>query len=1779
MASQRLTTTDHDVRTSAKRTTQKDTTNDNDALAKRLAREYATKGEGMTCTDEICLIIALMQRQATRLTHEQVRVQANTSLRQSNGQRSAATPTTPRANSVKVNTNPSKNRYALLDPDGTGNEIHQTATAHGWTVVTHKRKRTTGRDAKPTPSSPDAPTNNPHLRPKAVTEVEAHAGIPARGDAEVEAHVETPMRGDAEVEAHVNESTCGDVQTQAEAHAEIPARGDAHPSPIPSPDHGVTPLTGRLNAQSDISRVARTRSPKMVQLLRRIREASNVGQTPHAPSNPDVPSDEQQARPETAEAEAPIGEPMGGDAHPSSMTRETDVAPREGNRKALDGNNTDCEELNENAPSSRMLSPRLLEMRRQVRAVAAETSQAKGDEEMTPSHHAMTNDAENCNLPDNEQMSRRGDARCTIDPIYSAERYCQTLGPLTDKERHDAISRYLMEGRWNDDEEDEEDIPVELAQDDASHNPRESSNRKDEATTPSENDLVIAINTLTNEECEELRETLLADDTPLTKQTWGRYSNRLKVAELTITPSIRADRVLTAGDTLDDEELWGALTRDDCKEALGLLLMDDDADDSPPRGGDICRLMYGTYKPEEEDDEPFHAEEHYDDRDNYSVPSSGEYDDEAMDFDERDTLFNLSNGLTDWMYGTEGSDDECEIPLRHNEGDSREEITTELHGRGRAQDLTMAPATVPPVPVHDLVTIVSSDRPDLTSSNSEVVREQCLSPHPIADTEARLSSSDDSATPNGRRGKCPDKGTSILVEKKPGVDGLARRDAIPSPLSCPHQSSRASLILASNLVQSAQYSDQRWAKRTDLPARKIGRCKRALGETLGWRPWVGTVSSPRFLPRSRSTSVQASNNHGSTSHHIASTDTTGQAPTFGHDRRWNILGNLDGHADEDGPSRDPETSNVRDTRRKSYANYFTTGRRVLSHGPDDGRGNTGEGRSIHEIALPLQRFAQWASFRWAYNPIIDTGTSRTPALGSDKRAIDPEDIDQLRTNNATNPIKCKCNDAQASRPMCRRTYHSRPLTREIPAPHPVALPDTLSCTGGGRCGTTKSSNVCEPRSATGITRVLPRVVIMEADSLRGGVISPFPASSTSIPRDNPTEPRKYQVRSRENDFRSVNVAIQAVLTLCTQSQPTRAAVDESNDKRYIIPITIDAKNVTNRHATQWADRYTTSGPDVHYDTRRVRAYTSRRTETPTTPQRLTYMSELHLLQKSGTSQLRLSAATSPLSRQAPEQTPSAPPRHMHHQPYRTPHTLPTRPQTTASKQPLAQRLEPAREDGEIEDDEDCIDWSRYADMPSNNCRYVFPRNTLEQLRSPDELATDPPILSHHNTNTRSIARGDARQSCHTNATQTNHPQRYRPYDPAAVRASTRTSRAGEQPCRCSDPEHEKRHCHRNKCCTLCNSPGHAPNECLFPHRNCRDKQRCRVGAKHAHVNDNDGCPWTKTVVSRATPRGTTLPNTSESTKSLHTLGLTQSTQPTARSPIVRTLTRTMERSALRPISTTARATPPVTPRPKLPQSLLADFGPLKPRRMTGRRSHLQFPRPLGVPMHDTPTTQTQDNHRSCPTAIPNASSVQTLTIDHELTQSPTLDTPHTTTTVTADSMPIPTPSSHSTTATVAATETEGTTALNDYTTYHHRHAGNSIVLSNSPYNDAYRSPTGPWTSIVTGPRDPLTTARGQLGREAKDAPSSASIPREKSWHSAALDHTPDKNITSDSVSTNVRTAPPSTAHPTSSNRRPPVSPSPSTRHTYLTRPTTPSPKQPANPTPRRALPPPHNDRP
>jgi len=65
--------------------------------------------------------------------------------------------------------------------------------------------------------------------------------------------------------------------------------------------------------------------------------------------------------------------------------------------------------------------------------------------------------------------------------------------------------------------------------------------------------------------------------------------------------------------------------------------------------------------------------------------------------------------------------------------------------------------------------------------------------------------------------------------------------------SCPH-----TVILASKISQDKCYSNHAWAKLSGLPPREIGRCERALGQSLDWRLWVGKKaleSAPAALSR------------------------------------------------------------------------------------------------------------------------------------------------------------------------------------------------------------------------------------------------------------------------------------------------------------------------------------------------------------------------------------------------------------------------------------------------------------------------------------------------------------------------------------------------------------------------------------------------------------------------------------------------------------------------------------------------------------------------------------------------------------------------------------------------------------------------------------------------------------------------------------------------------------------------------------------------------------------
>ena len=64
---------------------------------------------------------------------------------------------------------------------------------------------------------------------------------------------------------------------------------------------------------------------------------------------------------------------------------------------------------------------------------------------------------------------------------------------------------------------------------------------------------------------------------------------------------------------------------------------------------------------------------------------------------------------------------------------------------------------------------------------------------------------------------------------------------LPSPLLCPRHTFLALLILAMKFMQDFCYSNWMWAKICGLPPHEVGHCKRALGEALEWRLWVGKM--------------------------------------------------------------------------------------------------------------------------------------------------------------------------------------------------------------------------------------------------------------------------------------------------------------------------------------------------------------------------------------------------------------------------------------------------------------------------------------------------------------------------------------------------------------------------------------------------------------------------------------------------------------------------------------------------------------------------------------------------------------------------------------------------------------------------------------------------------------------------------------------------------------------------------------------------------------------------
>jgi hypothetical protein len=82
---------------------------------------------------------------------------------------------------------------------------------------------------------------------------------------------------------------------------------------------------------------------------------------------------------------------------------------------------------------------------------------------------------------------------------------------------------------------------------------------------------------------------------------------------------------------------------------------------------------------------------------------------------------------------------------------------------------------------------------------------------------------------------------------------------LPSPLLCPRRTFLASIILASKFTQDRCYSNKAWANSRDFHLARSDVVKRALGDALEWRLWVGKTptgcpppSSNRPVVRSKS---------------------------------------------------------------------------------------------------------------------------------------------------------------------------------------------------------------------------------------------------------------------------------------------------------------------------------------------------------------------------------------------------------------------------------------------------------------------------------------------------------------------------------------------------------------------------------------------------------------------------------------------------------------------------------------------------------------------------------------------------------------------------------------------------------------------------------------------------------------------------------------------------------------------------------------------------------------
>ncbi|KAH9172109.1 hypothetical protein EDB89DRAFT_1906390 [Lactarius sanguifluus] len=352
-----------------------------------------------------------------------------------------------------------------------------------------------------------------------------------------------------------------------------------------------------------------------------------------------------------------------GDTEPSPLARDTDVISHEDEEGSDDEEalgHTDCKKLDKNASSSHARASRMAERHRRAHAAMAMGGETFLVEETHSSIQQVTTDHD---FTDDEEASRREDSQRTMGPVHRAERYCQTLGPLMNDKRNDAISRYLMEGRWTDEEEEE-----------------------DAAKGPAHQMLMTTETGMGGRRQREIKDRRHHDSTEVLEEEMGPtvVTTLVHMPGPIRLPNTWINKMLILGDTLDDEELWDAFMQDDQEEMLSQLPADDDANDNTPEESDT-RFTSHTYNSNDE----------------YDIPPLREHDNEASDIEEgeRDHTRPLEHGGHHKHLLRESDDGEAQhhilpfidegqydvpplVEEGHDKSDIRKEIMLEWHDHG-----------------------------------------------------------------------------------------------------------------------------------------------------------------------------------------------------------------------------------------------------------------------------------------------------------------------------------------------------------------------------------------------------------------------------------------------------------------------------------------------------------------------------------------------------------------------------------------------------------------------------------------------------------------------------------------------------------------------------------------------------------------------------------------------------------------------------------------------------------------------------------------------------------------------------------------------------------------------------------------------------------------------------------------------------------------------------------------------------------------------------------------